>query len=44
MYRERFGEQLKLRIEALKAKKKDAGKIKSDINKLSTQKEKYEQS
>lgn len=40
MYRERFEEQLKLRIEALKAKKKDAGKIKSDINKLSTQKEK----
>ena len=40
MYRERFEEQLKLRIEALKAKKKDVGKIKSDINKLSTQKEK----
>ena len=40
MYRERFEEQLRLRIESLKAKKKDVSKIKSDIKKLSTQKEK----
>lgn len=38
--RERFEEQLRLRIESLKAKKKDVSKIKSDIKKLSTQKEK----
>lgn len=40
MYKERFEEQLKLRIESLRSKKKDINNIMNDISKLNTQKEK----
>lgn len=40
MYKERFEEQLKIRIDTLKSKKKDISEIKNNISKLSNQKEK----
>lgn len=40
MYKERFEEQLKIRIDSLKCKKKDINNIKNNIRKLTTQKEK----
>ena len=40
MYKEHFEEQLRVRIETLKSKKKDISEIKSNITKLINQKEK----
>lgn len=40
MYKERFEEQLRVRIETLKSKKKDISEIKSNITKLINKKEK----
>lgn len=40
MYKERFEEQLNLRIESLKAKKKDIKELENNLSKLITQKEK----
>ena len=40
MYKERFEEQLKIRIDTLKSKKKDISEIRNNISKLSNQKEK----
>lgn len=40
MYKERFEEQLKIRLDGLNAKKKDIADIKRNISKLTTQKEK----
>lgn len=41
MYKERFEEQLKIRLESLQAKKKDINNIKNAIKSLTTQKEKF---
>ena len=40
MYKERFEEQLNLRLESLKAKKKDIKELENNLSKLITQKEK----
>ena len=40
MYKERFEEQLNLRLETLKSKKKDIKEIQNNISKLTTQKDK----
>ena len=40
MYKERFEEQLKIRLETLQTKKKDISEIKGNITKLTNQKEK----
>ena len=40
MYKQRFEEQLRIRLETLQTKKKDISEIKGNISKLTTQKEK----
>ena len=40
MYKERFEEQLKIRLKTLQTKKKDILEIKGNITKLTNQKEK----